>query len=120
MCKDMKQQILELVEITPKEKSIGILTCDKTSAQRVGRLLRSEFQDERRLQCIIKEDTVLQEKIVVMPIMLAKGLEFDVVIVWDDRDESYWVEHKNLRYLMSTRALHELFFIKSIDSHVTS
>lgn len=118
--KNMKQQILELIETTPKEKSIGILTCDKASAQRVGRLLRSEFQDERRLQCITKEDTVLQEKIVVMPIMFAKGLEFDVVIVWDDRDESYWGEHKNLRYLMCTRALHKLFFVKGVDSHVTS
>lgn len=118
--KNMKQQILELIETIQKEKAIGILTCDKISAQRVGRLLKSEFQDERRLQCITKEDIVLQEKIVVMPIMLAKGLEFDVVIVWDDRDESYWMEHKNLRYLMCTRALHELFFVKSLDSHVTS
>ena len=119
-CNNMKQQILKLVTSIPNDKSIGILTVDKITAQRVGRLLRNEFQDARRLQCITKEDTFLQEKIVVMPIMLAKGLEFDVVIVWDDRDEFYWEEHKNLRYLMCTRALHELFFIKSIDSHVTS
>ena len=37
--------------------------------------------------------------------------KFDVVIVWDDRDESYWEENKNLKYLMCTRALHELYII---------
>jgi len=67
---------------------------------------------ERSIQYLLKPNEYLEEKIVVMPIMLAKGLEFDVVIVWDDRDEAYWEENKNLKYLMCTRALHELYFVR--------
>lgn len=65
----------------------------------------------RKIEYIMKPDRTLEEKTVVMPIMLAKGLEFDVVIIWDDRPESYWAENYRLKYLMCTRALHELYIV---------
>ena len=109
---NMAQSIIALLGKIPKDKSVGILTCDENSAQRVKKSLRSELLDEEiDIQYILRADSSLEEKIVVMPIMLAKGLEFDVVIVWDDRDKNYWEEHKNLKYLMCTRALHELYFV---------
>lgn len=118
-CEDMGRTVHMLLNQIPQDKSVGILTCDLDSAQRAKRWIEgvgntNEFiteEAERKLQYLFRPDRVLEEKIVVMPIMLAKGLEFDVVIVWDDRDEAYWEEHKNLKYLMCTRALHELYFL---------
>lgn len=112
VCKNRKQEIRNLLREIPEDKSVAILTADLDSArlvqQKMGVFLP---KTERPIQYLLKGNEYLEEKIVVMPIMLAKGLEFDVVIVWDDRDEVYWQENKNLKYLMCTRALHELFFI---------
>lgn len=120
-CDNMGESVYELLEQIPKDKSVGILTCDLDSSQRAKRWLSSIQEtaegamesENRKIQYLLRPEHVLEEKIVVMPIMLAKGLEFDVVIVWDDRDEEYWQEHKNLKYLMCTRALHELYFVQS-------
>lgn len=112
-CKNRKQEIMELLRTIPEDKSIAILTVDLDSArlvqQKIGNFVH---KTERPIQYLLKANQYLEEKIVAMPIMLAKGLEFDVVIVWDDRDNAYWEENKNLKYLMCTRALHELYFVK--------
>lgn len=118
------EKVLQILENIPEDKSVGILTCDGNSAWDVKRMLGTSVAaanvqaDEiagenagRSIQYILAPDKTLEEKIVVMPIMLAKGLEFDVVIVWDDRGQQYFVENKNIKYLMATRALHELYFV---------
>lgn len=113
-CDDMGKTVYELLKDFPQKMSVGILTCDSDSAQRARRWIEGCGKEEDfPIQYLFRADQSLEEKIVVMPIMLAKGLEFDIVIVWDDRDEAYWMEHKNLKYLMCTRALHELYFVKS-------
>lgn len=113
VCKNRRKEIMKLLKEIPEDKSVAILTTDLDSArymqQRMGHVVT---KTERSIQYLLKSDQYLEEKIVAMPIMLAKGLEFDVVIVWDDRDEEYWEENKNLKYLMCTRALHELYFVK--------
>lgn len=113
VCKNRRKEIMKLLKEIPEDKSVAILTTDLDSArymqQRMGHVVT---KTEQPIQYLLKSDQYLEEKIVAMPIMLAKGLEFDVVIVWDDRDEGYWEENKNLKYLMCTRALHELYFVK--------
>ena len=105
VCKNRKQEIMKLLKEIPSEKSVAILTADLDSAryakQKHGMYVQ---KTERPIQYLLKANNYLEEKIVVMPIMLANGLEFDVVIVWDDRDEDYWKYNKNLKYLMCTRA----------------
>lgn len=112
VCKNRRKETMKLLKEIPEDKSVAILTADLDSArymqQRMGHVVT---KTERPIQYILKSDQYLEEKIVAMPIMLAKGLEFDVVIVWNDRDEAYWEENKNLKYLMCTRALHELYFV---------
>ncbi|MBQ3560128.1 MAG: AAA family ATPase [Agathobacter sp.] len=112
ICKNRKQETMQLLREIPEDKSIAIITTDLDSARAVQQKMGTYVsKTERPIQYLLKANQYLEEKIVVMPIMLAKGLEFDVVIVWDDRDEAYWEENKNLKYLMCTRALHELYFI---------
>lgn len=112
VCKNQTKEIRSLLREIPKDKSVAILTTDLDSARYVQQKMGTFVpKTERPIQYLLKGNQYLEEKIVVMPIMLAKGLEFDVVIVWDDRDEAYWDENKNLKYLMCTRALHELYFV---------
>ena len=109
-----KETVIQILESLPRDKSVGILTCDGNSAWDVKRVLGTTMGEQdakREVQYILAPDKTLEEKLVVMPIMLAKGLEFDVVIVWDDRGQQYFEENKNLKYLMATRALHELYFV---------
>ena len=112
VCKNQKKAVMKLLQEIPEDKSVAILTADLDSArlvqQRMGLVVT---KTQRPIQYLLKADQYLEEKIVAMPIMLAKGLEFDIVIVWDDRDDAYWEENKNLKYLMCTRALHELYFV---------
>ena len=44
----------------------------------------------------------------MIPAYLAKGLEFDSVIVYQDETSSYEENEKNLLYVACTRAQHEL------------
>jgi len=47
--------------------------------------------------------------VVILPIYLAKGLEFDAVIIYNGSDEIYFTElDRKLLYIASTRALHQL------------
>ena len=110
--KNRRQEIMQLLREIPGDKSVAILTADLDSARYAQQKLGTHVEKtERPIQYLLKANKYLEEKIVVMPILLAKGLEFDVVIVWDDRDEDYWRYNKNLKYLMCTRALHELYFV---------
>lgn len=109
---DMWAQVCRIIDETPADKSIGIITCDRDSAYVVKQMLGAyNSETERKIEYILSPDREMHEKTVLMPIMLAKGLEFDVVIVWDDRDDGYWEKNKHLKYLMCTRALHELYIV---------
>ena len=113
VAKNAKQEVMKLLKEIPEDKSVAILTADLDGARYAQQKLGTHVEKtERPIQYLLKANKYLEEKIVVMPIMLAKGLEFDVVIVWDDRDEDYWRYNKNLKYLMCTRALHELYFVR--------
>lgn len=116
VCKSNKKEIQKLLKEISEDKSVAILTVDLYSARYVQQKMGVMVpKTERTIQYLLKPNQYLEEKIVVMPIMLAKGLEFDVVIVWDDRDKTYWEENKNLKYLMCTRALHELYFVSEVN-----
>ena len=109
---DMIGAIRDISSKIAEDKSIAILTCDKESALSIKQRMGNRIEGfDRKIEYILKPDRSLEEKIVVMPIMLAKGLEFDVVIIWDDRSDEYWKQNKHLKYLMCTRALHELYIV---------
>ena len=59
------------------------------------------------------EEMTFQNGIMVLPIHMTKGLEFDVVIIWNPDQSSYPVTDADakLLYVAITRALHELFII---------
>ncbi len=63
------------------------------------------------------EEAVFGKGIMVLPIQLTKGLEFDTVLLWDVTEKRYPINDANakLLYVAATRALHELTTIGQLS-----
>lgn len=59
------------------------------------------------------ENSEFQKGVMVLPIHLTKGLEFDTVILWNPSDSAYQEQESDakLLYVAITRALHELHVV---------
>ncbi|MFL0252165.1 RNA polymerase recycling motor HelD [Clostridium neuense] len=104
---DIKERILKDIEIYKKKgyKSIGVITRTVKEAEEVYKVL----QDKINVKLIIKEDDEYVSDTLVIPSYLSKGLEFDVVLVYNVGDGNYSSEEeKLLLYTVCTRALHVL------------
>lgn len=85
--------------------SVGILTRTKKEAAEVYAVLRRKTV----LKAILSGDEAYARGAVVMPAYLAKGLEFDAVIVYNASQNNYVYEDERLYlYTACTRALHAL------------
>lgn len=103
--------ILEIVQNNNSSKNlIGILVKTKEQAES----LYLELKDKLDVQLISKPSDKLEKNIIILPIILAKGLEFDIVIADISNDKYEWYD-KNILYLMCTRALHRLYILSSND-----
>lgn len=62
------------------------------------------------VEIIENETDTFSSKIVIIPVYLAKGLEFDACIIMDAEAETYWesVSDRHLLYVALTRPLHRL------------
>ena len=62
-----------------------------------------------RATLIQSENQRLASGVIIVPSFLAKGLEFDAVIVWEASDENYFEEDdRQLLYTICSRAMHRL------------
>ena len=62
-----------------------------------------------KLRIVTKNDSLfIEDKIMVIPSYLSKGLEFDAVIISNANSEHYLNDEKTLFYVVLTRALHKL------------
>lgn len=85
--------------------SIAVVCRDLESTEKYGNLLRNN----NSLKLIDREDVIYQGGTVIIPSYLAKGLEFDAVIIVED---DKYTEKDKFMYVMATRALHELAVVK--------
>ncbi|NRT71986.1 RNA polymerase recycling motor HelD [Clostridium beijerinckii] len=105
--KAIRERLLEDIKIYNEKnyKSIGIITKTAKEANEVYNFLK----DKTNVRSIIKDDDEYVSGILVIPAYLAKGLEFDVVIIYNAGDENYSCEEERLLlYTACTRALHVL------------
>lgn len=80
----------------------------------------SEYTDVRLIH---KENQPFQKGVCVIPVYLAKGIEFDAVLVYDASEEHYHTEHdRRLLYTACTRAMHMLavFYTGEASPFVTA
>ena len=87
--------------------SIGILTKTVNEARQLFEQLKSQVN--LPIHCLSHEDDAYDSGIVVMPVYLAKGLEFDAVMLYNAGTDNYAAEKDRLLfYTACTRALHVL------------
>ncbi len=87
-----------------KYKSVAVITRDSKTALRVYERLRFILP----ISLLNSQSEEFNKELVVLPAYLAKGLEFDSVIVYSDKNSKYLKKEKNLLYVACTRAQHEL------------
>lgn len=86
-------------------KSVGIITKSVKQTEFVYEILKEKVH----VNAIVHEDDEYICDTVIIPIYLAKGLEFDVVLIYDVNTENYCGEEDRLQlYTACTRALHVL------------
>lgn len=64
---------------------------------------------------IATENQRLAAGLVIIPAYLAKGLEFDSVIVWQATKENYPISERQLLYTVCSRAMHRLLLVSSCE-----
>nr|WP_192859775.1 UvrD-helicase domain-containing protein [Clostridium sporogenes] len=114
--KDINKRIVEEVKVYKCDghNSIGIITKNIDEAQRVYNYLRGRIN----AKMIVSEDDDYVNDILVIPVYLAKGLEFDVVIIYNASDLRYKDEEDRLLlYTACTRALHvlDIFYLGNVS-----
>ena len=85
--------------------SIAIITKDESESNKIYELLK----DDTNISIVDNDTKTFNKHLLIIPAYLAKGLEFDSVIVYNDRDNTYRKNERNLLYVACTRAQHELF-----------
>lgn len=103
---DILKQEIEILR--KKHKSVAIITKDIDDAIYLKEKL--SYQD---LVLLTGEEEVFAKTFLVIPSYIAKGLEFDAVIIYENLSKPYLEKEQNLYYVACTRAQHELVVIKN-------
>ena len=94
----------DLNNLTNISKSVAIITKDNTECDKIYDYLKDKID-------IVKIDNgsdKFSRKLVIVPSYIAKGLEFDSVIVYTSKDNKYTKDEKYLFYVACTRSQHNL------------
>jgi len=102
---DLKQQIINDVNILKKEyQSIAIITKTDEQTENLFELIKNDIDIFKMGQ----HTEEYKRDLIILPSYIAKGLEFDAVIVYTDKNDSYTESEKYLFYVACTRAQHQL------------
>ena len=86
-------------------ESIAIICRDLKDTEAIGNLIKTRIH----INVLDREDMIYSSGEVILPSYFAKGLEFDAVIMIDTCEKN----ENTLKYIMATRALHELYVYKT-------
>jgi len=86
-------------------KSIAIITKTDEEANKIYELLK---EDNKELSLLESNTEKFNRNLIVVPAYTAKGLEFDSVIIYTNKDNKYTKEEKHLYYVACTRCQHQL------------
>ena len=85
-------------------KSTAIITKDNNTAKYMYNLLKDNID----ISLVGIDSKDFKKDLVIIPAYTSKGLEFDSVIIYNDRANSYRSNERNLLYVACTRCQHEL------------
>lgn len=88
--------------------TVAILTKNRAAAEQ----LYTTLKIDTPTHLLTPQDHHLHTGCLIMPVYLAKGLEFDAVIGWDVSADTYATEAmRDVLYTLCTRALHQLILL---------
>lgn len=88
--------------------SLGLIAKTNEAAKTLYDILSKEFD----LHLISPESSAFHNGISVTSVQMAKGLEFDEVLIPDADSDSYHTDYdRNLLYIACTRAMHRLILM---------
>ena len=101
---DSNKLVDDIKYLREKYKSVAVITRDYKTAEK----LHEELKNVLPISLLTGNMEEFNKELVILPAYLAKGLEFDSVIVYSDKKSKYAKDEKNLLYVACTRAQHEL------------
>lgn len=103
---DIRNSLINDISKLKREyKSVALITKDMKEAE----VLYDLVKDNLEISLVDHNTKSFHKDLVIMPAYVSKGLEFDSVIVYNNRDNSYKNNERNLLYVACTRAQHELY-----------
>jgi len=103
---DLKNNLISDINYFINEyKSCAVITKDLKEAEKLYELVKDSFD----ISLVDIHTRKFTKDLIIIPAYIAKGLEFDSVLVYNDRENSYRKNEKNLLYVACTRCQHELF-----------
>ena len=123
---DYTNKILDIKNITSVRKPNGCPVLEKSGGllevkremdrlskkyNRIALIVKDELLDECAHLCDKDTDFITSDNLksrLIVPVSTIKGLEFDAVIIYMDKNTKFSENEKNLFYVSATRAVHEL------------
>ena len=103
---NLKEELIKDIKyLKSNSYSIAVITKTDNEAMKLYDYLREEIPE---INLLNNNSTDFNKKMIIIPSYVAKGLEFDSVIIYTDKDNCYKENEKNLYYVACTRAQHEL------------
>ncbi|MBD8496810.1 RNA polymerase recycling motor HelD [Paenibacillus arenosi] len=99
-------------------ESIAVICKTTAESKRAHKMLASQLS----IRLVHKETSVFEGGAIVIPAYLAKGVEFDAVIIFDASSDRYSKNNeRKLFYTACTRAMHELhlYYMNTLSPFVT-
>lgn len=98
----------DALELKKYYNTIAIITKTQAEANKLKAMLEGNKKSSNFKVVSGKDKVFSSDKIMIIPSYLAKGLEFDVALVYNANSKNYPAEHKKLLYVVCTRAMHKL------------
>jgi DNA helicase-2/ATP-dependent DNA helicase PcrA len=109
-------QILEHIASLRAEGFASIAVITKTAAESREAHESLRIQGREALQLITKETLAFEKGVMVIPVYLAKGIEFDAVLIYNASPAAYGRDNeRKLLYTACTRAMHRLHLYTTGD-----
>ena len=103
---DLKEELIKDIKyLKSNNYSIAVITKTDNEAEKLYEYLKDEITD---INLLNNNSYDFNKKMIIIPSYIAKGLEFDSVIIYTDKENYYKEDEKNLYYVACTRAQHEL------------
>lgn len=105
---DISQILNEARKLKERFNTVAIICKNTDEVSNFAKIIE-KCEDKNAFRIVTKSDNVfVEEKIMIIPSYLSKGLEFDGVIISNANENYYEDDERNLFYVVLTRALHKL------------